>query len=43
MLTRRELESLLGCPLTDEQWKENCRILDEILDSEWENTHPLDD
>lgn len=43
MLTRKELESILGCKLTDEQWEENRRILDELLDEEWENAHPLDD
>lgn len=43
MLTRKELESILGCKLTDEQWEENQRILDELLDDEWERTHPLDD
>lgn len=43
MLSRKELESILGCKLTDEQWEENCRILDELLDDEWERTHPLDE
>lgn len=43
MMTRRELEDLLGCKLTDEQWEQNCRIFDEMAEREWEELHPLDD
>lgn len=43
MISRRELESILGCKFTDEQWKENCRIFDEIAEREWEEAHPLDE
>ena len=43
MLSRRELESLLGTKLTDEQWEENCKIMSRISDRIWEEDHPLDD
>ena len=43
MLSRRELESLLGTKLTDEQWEENCSIMSRISDRMWEEDHPLDD
>lgn len=43
MLTRRELEEILGCKLTDEQWKENRRILAEAAEREWDEAHPMDE
>ncbi len=43
MMSRRELESILGTKLTDEQWEENLKIFNKISDEEWENEHPLDE
>lgn len=43
MLSRRELEELLGMKLTDEKWEENKRIMSKIEDRMWEEDHPLDD
>lgn len=43
MMSRRELENLLGTKLTDEQWNENLKIFNQISDEEWENEHPLDE
>lgn len=43
MMTRRELESLLGTKLTDEQWKENEKIFSEVLEKMYDEDHPLDD
>ena len=43
MLTRWELENLLGTKLTDAEWKENLKIFSQLADEEWERTHPLDD
>lgn len=43
MMSRRELEDLLGTKLTDEQWAENQRIMSGIADRMWEEDHPLDD
>lgn len=43
MMSRRELENLLGTKLTDEQWKENQKIFSEIEEKMWEEDHPLDE
>lgn len=43
MISRKELEMLLGYKLTDEQWKENQRIFAEAQDKIWEEEHPLDE
>lgn len=43
MLSRKELEDLLGAKLTDEQWEENKRIMSNVDDKIWEEDHPLDD
>lgn len=43
MLSRRELENLLGHKLTDEQWKENERIFAEAQEKMWDEDHPLDE
>lgn len=43
MLNRKELEDLLGRPLTDEQWEENAKIMSEIADRMWEEDHPMDE
>lgn len=43
MLNRKELEDLLGHPLTDEQWAENVKIMSEIADRMWEEDHPMDE
>lgn len=43
MISRRELESLLGKKLTDEQWEANLKIISDCEDRMWEEDHPLDD
>ena len=43
MMSRRELESILGTKITDEQWEENLKIFNKMSEEEWENEHPLDD
>lgn len=43
MMSRRELESILGTKLTDEQWKENKRIFAEMSEKEWDEEHPMDE
>lgn len=43
MLNRKELEELLGHPITDAQWAENVKIMSEIADKMWEEDHPLDE
>lgn len=43
MLNRKELEELLGCVLSDEQWAENARIMSWIADRMWEEDHPMDE
>lgn len=43
MLSRKELEELLGHALTDEQWDENAKIMSEIADRMWEEDHPMDE
>ena len=42
-ISRRELESLLGVKLTDEEWRINERMFAELTDKEWEDNHPLDE
>lgn len=43
MMSRKELEGILGHKLTDEQWKENERIFTKMAEDEWEEDHPLDE
>ena len=43
MISRIELERLLGKKLTDEQWAENQRIIAKIEEKMWEEDHPLDE
>lgn len=43
MLTRKELEELLGHPISDEQWAENTKIMSSLADKMWEEDHPLDE
>ena len=43
MISRKELEELLGKPLTDEQWESNVKIMSKIEDEMWEEDHPLDE
>lgn len=43
MITRKELEEILGYKLTDEQWAETQKQLDDIADRMYEEDHPLDD
>lgn len=43
MMSRKELENLLGTKLTDEQWEENKRIFAEVQEKIWEEEHPLDE
>ena len=42
-ISRKELESILGVKFTDEQWKENERIISDLEDKAWEEDHPLDE
>lgn len=42
MVSRRELEELLGYKISDEAWAENLRIMSNIQDRIWEEDHPLD-
>ena len=42
MLTRKELESM-GIKMTDEQWKDFCKLQDDLQEKEWNEAHPLDD
>ena len=42
MISRKELEEL-GIVMTDEQWKEHCKVMAEIQDKMWEEDHPLDE
>ena len=41
MLNRKELEELLGCVMSDEQWAE--KIMSQIADRMWEEDHPMDE
>jgi hypothetical protein len=43
MLTRRELEDILGHKISDEAWEENLKIFAQIEDEMWEEDHPLDE
>ena len=43
MMTRKELEFLLGHPITDEQWQRNLQILSEPAEREWDVAHPMDE
>lgn len=43
MMTRAELEMILGTKLSDEQWTENQRILGEVADTMWDEDHPMDE
>lgn len=43
MLNRKELEDLLGHPITDAQWEENAKIMSAIADRMWEEDHPMDE
>jgi hypothetical protein len=43
MVSRKELEELLGKELTDEQWETNQRIVSKIEEKMWEEDHPLDE
>ena len=43
MMNRKELEELLGHPISDEDWKENQRILDELQERMWDEDHPMDE
>lgn len=43
MLTRAELEMLLGTKLSDEQWAETQRILGKASDTMWDEDHPMDE
>jgi hypothetical protein len=43
MLTRRDLEDILGYKLTDEEWDKALRSMEDIADKMWEEDHPLDD
>ena len=43
MMTRRELETILGMKLTDEQWAENQKIFAEAENKMWDEDHPMDE
>ncbi len=43
MMSRKELEMLLGCKLTDEEWNENLRIFSAMADRMWDEDHPMDE
>lgn len=43
MMSRKELEGILGYKLTEDQWKENRKILAKIEEDEWEKDHPMDE
>lgn len=43
MISRSELEMLLGIKFTDEQWEKNMKVLSEIEDKMWEEDHPMDE
>lgn len=43
MMSRKELESILGTKLTDEQWKENQKIFAKCEEQMWEEDHPMDE
>ena len=43
MITRRELEELLGHKISYEAWEESQRIMAEAQEKMWEEDHPLDD
>ena len=43
MLSRHELEMILGTKLTDEEWKENERIFAECEERMWDEEHPMDE
>ena len=43
MLTRRELEDILGHKISDEAWEENLKIFAQVEQDMWEEDHPLDD
>ncbi len=42
MFTRREYESYFG-KVTDEEWKNIQKSIDEAMDKIYEEDHPLDD
>ena len=43
IMSRRDLEELLGCKLTDEEWNENLRTFSEVSDRMWDEDHPMDE
>jgi hypothetical protein len=43
MMSRKELEMLLGHPISDEAWEENKRIFAEAQEKMWDEDHPLDE
>lgn len=43
MLTRRELEDILGHKISDGAWEENKKIFAQVEQDMWEEDHPLDD
>ena len=47
MFSRKELESLLGYKLSDEEWAEARREMhkafDEAMDRIWDEDHPMDE
>ena len=42
MISRKELESY-GVIMTDEQWKENQRLMAEMQEQMWNEDHPMDE
>lgn len=41
-ISRKELASL-GVVMTDDQWKDFCRLQDDLSEKTWNEEHPLDD
>lgn len=43
MMNRKDLEELLGHSISDVEWKENQKMLNEMQERMWEEDHPMDD
>lgn len=43
MMSRREIESLLGEKISDEAWEYNKKVLAECEEQMWNEDHPMDD
>lgn len=43
MMSRKELEMILGCKFTDEEWAANQKMLDDLAERQWDEDHPMDE